>query len=62
MIAAAWTERAYGLGQPCIARLPNETVSGIAEGLDADGALRLRLPDGSERRINAGDVFFEGAS
>jgi BirA family transcriptional regulator, biotin operon repressor / biotin---[acetyl-CoA-carboxylase] ligase len=60
VIAAAWTERAYGLGEPCIARLPNETVSGIAEGLDEDGALRLRLPDGSERRINAGDVFFEG--
>jgi BirA family transcriptional regulator, biotin operon repressor / biotin---[acetyl-CoA-carboxylase] ligase len=59
VIGAAWTERAYGLGQPCIARLPNETVSGIAEGLDADGALRLRLPDGSERHINAGDVFFE---
>jgi BirA family biotin operon repressor/biotin-[acetyl-CoA-carboxylase] ligase len=60
VIATAWTERAYGLGHPCIARLPTETVSGVAEGLDADGALRLRLPDGSERRINAGDVFFEG--
>lgn len=60
-IAAAWTERAYGLGEACIARLPTETVAGVAEGLDADGALRLRLPDGSERRINAGDVFFEGA-
>jgi BirA family biotin operon repressor/biotin-[acetyl-CoA-carboxylase] ligase len=59
VIAAAWTERAFGLGEPCIARLPNETVSGIAEGLDADGALRLRLPDASLRRITAGDVFFE---
>lgn len=59
-IAGAWTERAYGLGETCTARLPNETVLGIAEGLDADGALRLRLEDGSERRITAGDVFFEG--
>ncbi|CAN5295884.1 biotin--[acetyl-CoA-carboxylase] ligase [soil metagenome] len=58
-VADAWTERAYGLGERCIARLPNETVSGIAEGLDVDGALRLRLPDGSHRRITAGDVFFE---
>jgi BirA family transcriptional regulator, biotin operon repressor / biotin---[acetyl-CoA-carboxylase] ligase len=58
-IASAWTARAYGLGEPCIARLPAETVQGIAEGLDADGALRLSLPDGSLRRITAGDVFFE---
>jgi len=57
-IAQAWTVRAYGLGEPCIARLGHETVEGIAEGLDADGSLRLRLADGSVRRISAGDVFF----
>jgi len=59
-IADAWTVRAQGLGQPCIARLGSETVEGVAEGLDSDGALRLRLADGSIRRITAGDVFFEG--
>jgi BirA family biotin operon repressor/biotin-[acetyl-CoA-carboxylase] ligase len=57
-IAAAWTERAHGLGEACIARLPGETISGVAEGLDVDGALRLRTPDGQVRRITAGDVFF----
>lgn len=57
-IAAAWTERAHGLGEPCEARLPNRTVAGVAEGLEPDGALRLRLPDGSTERITAGDVFF----
>jgi BirA family biotin operon repressor/biotin-[acetyl-CoA-carboxylase] ligase len=57
-IADAWTAKAYGLGQPCNARLGNETVHGIAEGLDQDGSLRLRLSDGSLRRITAGDVFF----
>ena len=56
--AAAWTERAHGLGQRCSARLPAETLEGVAEGLDADGALRLRLDDGSLARITAGDVFF----
>ena len=60
-IAAGWSERATGLGQRCEARLPNRTVTGIAEGLDADGALRLRLDDGGFERITAGDVFFGGA-
>lgn len=60
-IADAWTARAHGLGAPCVARLGNETVEGIAEGLDNDGALRLRLDDGRVRRITAGDVFFGGA-
>lgn len=60
-IADAWTARAHGLGEPCVARLGHETVEGVAEALDADGALRLRLADGSLRRITAGDVFFGGA-
>lgn len=61
-IADAWTARAHGLGEPCVARLGTETVEGIAEGLDGDGALKLRLPDGRLRRITAGDVFFGEAS
>ena len=60
-IRAAWTERAAGLGQPCEARLGSETVQGVAEALEADGALRLRLPEGGVRRITAGDVFFGGS-
>jgi len=58
----AWVDRNRGLDQPCIARLGHETVSGIADGVAPDGALRLKLPDGSVRLISAGDVFFgEGA-
>ena len=60
-IGDAWTMRAHGLGQACTARLSSETIEGIAEGLDADGALRLRTADGMVRRITAGDVFFGGA-
>ncbi len=59
-IAEAWTQRAQGIGSPCRVNLGSEVVGGIAEGLDVDGALRLRLGDGSVRRITAGDVFFEG--
>ena len=58
-IAADWTARAESLGKPCVARLGNEEVHGVAEGLDPDGALRLRLKSGETRKITAGDVFFE---
>jgi len=57
-IAEAWTARAHGLGRRCTAQLPAEAVVGIAEGLDGDGALRLRTDAGEIRRITAGDVFF----
>ncbi|HEX3887251.1 MAG TPA: biotin--[acetyl-CoA-carboxylase] ligase [Phenylobacterium sp.] len=60
-VARAWTLRAIGLGQACEARLPSRTLTGVAEGLDPDGALRLRLDDGALERITAGDVFFGGA-
>ena len=56
-IAEAWTARAHGLGEACTARLPAEILTGVAEGLDPDGALRLRTRNGL-RRITAGDVFF----
>lgn len=57
-VARAWAERAHGLGQACEVRLPNHTLTGVAEGLESDGALRLRLDDGQIARITAGDVFF----
>jgi BirA family biotin operon repressor/biotin-[acetyl-CoA-carboxylase] ligase len=57
-IRCAWLARAVGMGGPCTARLAHETVVGVAEGLDADGALLLRLEQGELRRITAGDVFF----
>jgi BirA family biotin operon repressor/biotin-[acetyl-CoA-carboxylase] ligase len=60
-VARAWTARAQGLGKTCVARLGAETLEGVAEGLEGDGALRLRLASGELRRITAGDVFFEAA-
>lgn len=54
----AWIRAATGIGQPCVARLDSESVEGVAEGVDHDGALLLRLPDRTLRRISAGDVFF----
>lgn len=60
-ILDAWAARAPGIPGPCRVRLPGETLDGVAEGLDTDGRLRLRLADGSQRLIAAGDVFFGGA-
>ncbi|HEX8232182.1 MAG TPA: biotin--[acetyl-CoA-carboxylase] ligase [Caulobacteraceae bacterium] len=57
-IASAWTALAYGLGQACEAHIGAETVTGTAEALEPDGALRLSLWDGQVRRITAGDVVF----
>jgi BirA family biotin operon repressor/biotin-[acetyl-CoA-carboxylase] ligase len=57
-ILDAWTARTPGLHGPCTARLTNETLTGTADGVEADGSLRLKLLDGSLRVISAGDVFF----
>ena len=61
-ILDAWRARTAGLQGPAVARLGRETVEGVAEGVAADGALKLRLADGSLRLISAGDVFFGEAA
>jgi len=43
-------------GRPVRVTLTRGSVEGIAEGLEPDGALRLRLPSGNAERILAGDV------
>ena len=48
-----WLAGAHPLGTAL--RTPDG--EGLFDGLDADGALRLRLADGSLRFIHAGDVF-----
>lgn len=58
----AWIARTPGLYGSCTARLTNETLTGTADGVEADGSLRLKLSDGSLRVISAGDVFFGEAA
>jgi BirA family biotin operon repressor/biotin-[acetyl-CoA-carboxylase] ligase len=53
----AWRRRAAGLGETIEVRLERETLTGIFRDLEPDGTLRLGLPDGTERRIAAGDVY-----
>ncbi len=57
-IREAWLDAAAGIGERCTVRLGDAALQGVAEGLDEDGALQLRLDNGELRRITAGDVFF----
>jgi BirA family biotin operon repressor/biotin-[acetyl-CoA-carboxylase] ligase len=49
-----WLERAHPVGTP----LSTAEGEGLFDGLEEDGALRLRLADGTCRVIHAGDIFF----
>jgi len=61
-VRRAWLERAAGIGLTCTARLGDSSaLTGVAEGLDIDGALLLRMDDGQVRRVSAGDVHFGSA-
>jgi BirA family biotin operon repressor/biotin-[acetyl-CoA-carboxylase] ligase len=57
-IRRAWLDRAGPTGRPLTVRVGSQEVEGVYGGLDADGALRLLMPDGGEYRVTAGDVFF----
>lgn len=51
-----WRDRAASLGERVTVRVPGEVVAGVAEGIDEDGALLVRLDDGSVRRLLAGEI------
>lgn len=54
-----WQVAAHPPGTPLTVAPPGENVlSGTFDGLTEDGALRLRLADGTLRAMHAGDVFF----
>ena len=62
-MAHAWQARAHPIGTPIAVHAgPGERISGRFDGLDADGALRLRLDDGRVELIRAGDVSLANAS
>jgi BirA family transcriptional regulator, biotin operon repressor / biotin---[acetyl-CoA-carboxylase] ligase len=56
-LADAWLERAHPVGTLLtVHAAPGEQVSGVFDGIEPSGALRLRLADGSVRVMHAGDV------
>lgn len=51
-----WTRRLANIGQEVVAASGDERWRGLATGVDEDGALLIRLADGSVQRVLAGDV------
>jgi BirA family transcriptional regulator, biotin operon repressor / biotin---[acetyl-CoA-carboxylase] ligase len=57
-VREAWLSLAVGLRQPVRALTPDGIVEGVFRDLDPAGALLLAMPDGGQRRIEAGEVEF----
>ena len=58
-LSAAWMESAHPIGTPLTVHMGREhVVSGSFEGIEPDGALRLRREDGTIEIVRAGDIFF----
>ena len=55
-VLAAWSEHAAFWGEPVTVRTPSGPVTGVAQRLDEDGALVLRLESGAEATVLAGDL------
>jgi BirA family biotin operon repressor/biotin-[acetyl-CoA-carboxylase] ligase len=58
-VAEEWQERCGTLGARINVRVGERVIRGMAEALDADGALLLRGPHGHLERIIGGDVTME---
>lgn len=57
MLVQAWLARAHPVGSEMTVHCsPSETVRGWFEGIEPDGALRLRKDNGSVDLVRAGDV------
>ena len=57
LLAQAWLARAHPIGTPLTVHASSdETVSGRFDGIEPDGALRLRPDDGRFEIVRAGDI------
>ena len=54
----AWLARAHPLGTPLdVHSAPGERVSGLFDGIEPDGAMRLKREDGAIDIVRAGDTY-----
>ncbi len=56
-VRTEWLGYSRNVGSTINVRLPKQTLTGTFTGLDAQGALQLLLPDGSQKSISSGEVF-----
>ena len=56
-IVKEWTKRAAGIGKKITINTSNGKISGISQGIDNDGALKLKTKNGI-KRIFVGDINF----
>lgn len=58
---AEWSARLVTLGRQVVVRRGEEMMTGLAEGVDASGALLVRADDGRLHRVDAADVTLRAA-
>ena len=51
-----WRQLSVTLGEDIEVRAPGNTYEGVATDIDEDGNLLVRIPDGTVKRVMAGDV------
>ena len=56
-VRKAWCEAAVNMPGPVTVRLPNEEFEGTAIDMGHNGALQVRLANGTIREVHAGDVY-----
>ncbi|WP_066965318.1 biotin--[acetyl-CoA-carboxylase] ligase [Rhizorhabdus dicambivorans] len=57
VVLARWQARAHPPGSALRVNAPEGVLEGLYEGLESDGALRLKSADGRVHVVHAGDVF-----
>jgi BirA family biotin operon repressor/biotin-[acetyl-CoA-carboxylase] ligase len=56
-ITEEWSSKAWGIGTRREIRTTNDTFTGTLVRLETDGGLLVKLDDGTEKRLYAGDIF-----
>ncbi len=57
VVLARWQARAHPPGTALRVQAPEGVLDGLYDGLEADGALRLKAADGRVHVVHAGDIF-----
>ena len=59
-VRTSWLARAVAIGTPLAVNAGEERIEGTYQGIDDGGALLLRKPDGTTKRLTYGDVSLIG--